>query len=305
MSEVSINQDDLPSTWALTSLGAVVNYGSTSKAEPNEIGDGDWVLELEDIEKDSSRLLQKMTFLQRQSKSTKNCFQAGDVLYGKLRPYLNKVLIADEPGYCTTEILPLKAGHIDKRYLFYWLKHPVFLKYVEAESHGMNMPRLGTETGRAAPFVLAPRNEQTRIANQLDTLLTRVQACNDRFDAIPALLKRFRQTVLRAATSGDLTVDWRRNNFGVDAASDFTEVRVGDPYSHAIRAPKLWKESSLGTTCDFIGGSQPPKSTFTYRNGDDFVRLIQIRDYKSDRHTTYIPKKLARIFHHSKSAVPP
>jgi type I restriction enzyme S subunit len=203
MSEASIKQDDLPTTWALTNLGSVVNYGSTSKAEPIEIADGDWVLELEDIEKDSSRLLQKTTFLQRQSKSTKNRFQAGDVLYGKLRPYLNKVLIADEPGYCTTEILPLKAGtHIDNRYLFYWLKHPISLKYVEAESHGMNTPRLGTETGKAAPFVLAPRNEQTRIANQLDTLLTRVQDCNDRFDAIPALLKRFRQTVLDAALNG-------------------------------------------------------------------------------------------------------
>jgi type I restriction enzyme, S subunit len=212
MNEASINQAELPFTWALTNLGAVVNYGRTSKAEPHEIADGDWVLELEDIEKDSSRLLQKMTFLQRQSKSTKNRFDAGDVLYGKLRPYLNKVLIAGEPGYCTTEILPLKAGsHIDNRYLFYWLKHPVFLKYVEAESHGMNMPRLGTETGKAAPFVLAPRSEQTRIANQLDTLLNRIQACNDRFDAIPALLKRFRQTVLTAASTGDLTRDWRES----------------------------------------------------------------------------------------------
>ena len=56
---------------------------------------------------------------------------------------------------------------------------------------------------------LPPRPEQTRIANQLDTLLTRVQACNDRFDAIPALLKRFRQTVLDAAVSGSLTHSWR------------------------------------------------------------------------------------------------
>ena len=122
------------------------------------------------------------------------------------------MLIADERGYCTTEILSLKASpHIDNRYLFYWLKHPAFLKYVEAESHGMNMPCLGTETGKTAPFVLAPRNEQTRIANQLDTLLTRAQACNDRFDAIPALLKRFRQTVLTAASSGGLTSDWRES----------------------------------------------------------------------------------------------
>ena len=47
-----------------------------------------------------------------------------------------------------------------------------------------------------------PKAEQTRIANQLDTLLTRIQSCNDRFEAIPALLKRFRQTILDAALSG-------------------------------------------------------------------------------------------------------
>jgi type I restriction enzyme S subunit len=206
MSEATLSPQDLPTSWAITTLGAVVDYGKTDKVEPSELAASDWVLELEDIEKDSSRLLQRVTFATRQSKSTKNRFQAGDVLYGKLRPYLNKVLIADGPGCCTTEILPLKARvHIDNRYLFYWLKHPAFLKYVEAESHGMNMPRLGTETGKAAPFVLAPRPEQTRIADQLGTLLARVQACNDRFDAIPVLLKRFRQTVLRAALTGTLT----------------------------------------------------------------------------------------------------
>lgn len=205
MSEASLNPDELPSTWALTNLGAVVNYGSTEKAEPSQISGEDWVLELEDIEKDSSKLLQRMTFAQRQSKSTKNRFQAGDILYGKLRPYLNKVLIADQPGYCTTEIVPIEAGaQLDNRYLYYWLKHPAFLKYVEAESHGMNMPRLGTDSAKAAPFVLAPRNEQTRIADQLDKLLDRIQSCNDRLDAIPALLKRFRQAVLAAATSGAL-----------------------------------------------------------------------------------------------------
>ena len=249
MSEVSIKQDDLPSTWALTNLGAVINYGSTNKAEPHEITDGDWILELEDIEKDSSRLLQKMTFLQRQSKSTKNRFQAGDVLYGKLRPYLNKVLIAGEPGYCTTEILPLKAGtHIDNRYLFYWLKHPVFLKYVEAESHGMNMPRLGTETGKAAPFVLAPRNEQTRITNQLDTLLTRVQACNDRFDAIPALLKRFRQTVLETACSGGFA----GGIAGSSSRESYLKVRLSEVAETRL-GKMLDKQKNSGTPTPYIG----------------------------------------------------
>jgi type I restriction enzyme S subunit len=80
------------------------------KAEPTEIPADAWILELEDIEKDTSKLLQSLTFAQRQSKSTKNRFSAGDVLYGKLRPYLNKVLIADRDGYCTTEILPLQLN---------------------------------------------------------------------------------------------------------------------------------------------------------------------------------------------------
>lgn len=230
MNEVKINREDLPVTWSLTNLGSVVNYGRTIKAEPDEISDTDWVLELEDIEKGSSRLLKRMTFLQRQSKSTKNRFKAGDVLYGKLRPYLNKVLIADEPGYSTTEIVPIEvASHIDNSYLFYWLKHPAFLKYVEAESHGMNMPRLGTETGRAAPFVLAPRNEQTRIANQLHTLLSRIQTCKDRFEAIPALLKQFRQVVLNAASTGALTEEWR--GIGDVAKANWKTVALKDVIS--------------------------------------------------------------------------
>ncbi|MFZ2220118.1 MAG: restriction endonuclease subunit S [Rhodoferax sp.] len=245
MSDAAIHPAQLPPSWALTTLGTVVSYGSTTKTEPAEMADSDWVLELEDIEKDSSRLLQKITFLQRQSKSAKNSFQAGDVLYGKLRPYLNKVLIADEPGYCTTEILPLEAGaYLDNRYLFYWLKHPAFLKYVEAESHGMNMPRLGTDAGKAAPFVLAPRNEQTRIADQLDTLLNRIQSCNDRFDAIPALLKRFRQTVLTAASSGDLTRDWRESKPPTaGAAAKEVKHRLGARRDgHAAKSKSKFKE---------------------------------------------------------------
>jgi len=201
---------ELPQTWATCRLGDVVDYGATRKAEPDAIPVDAWVLELEDIEKDTSKVLQRLTFAQRQSKSTKNRFAAGDVLYGKLRPYLNKVVRADQDGFCTTEIIPLAPSHsLDGDYLFYWLKHPVFLDYVTAVSHGLNMPRLGTEAGRDAPFVLAPINEQQRIADKLDAVLARVDACRERLDRVPAILKRFRQSVLTAATSGKLTEGWR------------------------------------------------------------------------------------------------
>ena len=207
---VTDSESELPSTWLSLKLGDVLAYGKTEKAEPEEIAPETWVLELEDVEKDTTKVLQHLTFAERQSKSTKNKFNAGDVLYGKLRPYLNKVTFADRPGVCTTEIVPIKPNEaVHGRYLFHWLRHPAFLTYVTEVSHGVNMPRLGTDAGRDAPFVLAPKAEQKRVADKLDTVLTRVDAVNTRLAHVAPLLKRFRQSVLAAATSGRLTEDWR------------------------------------------------------------------------------------------------
>lgn len=215
----------LPASWAPCILGDVVSYGSTQKAEPSEIPSDAWVLELEDIEKDTSRILQRVTFGQRKSKSTKNRFLAGDILYGKLRPYLNKVVRADADGYCTTEIIPLKPPHgIVAGYLFYWLKTPAFLDYVTSVSHGLNMPRLGTEAGIKAPFVVAPTDEQQRIADKLNAVLARVDACRERLDGVPDILKRFRQAVLAAATAGNLTGGWRGNDPTRADASTLADV---------------------------------------------------------------------------------
>ena len=207
----------IPNSWLALKLGDVVRYGRTEKAEPESIPDEAWILELEDVEKDTSRILQRHRFAERRSKSTKNRFSAGDVLYGKLRPYLNKVVLADADGYCTTEIIPIKGNEaVDARFIFRWLKHPAFLEYVSSVSHGINMPRLGTEAGNDAPFVLAPLAEQKRIADKLDRLLARADACRERLDRMPTILKRFRQSVLAAATSGKLTEDWRGSSRMVD-----------------------------------------------------------------------------------------
>ena len=201
--------NDLPASWIRCRLGDVVDYGSTQKVEPDAIPTDSWLLELEDLEKHTSKVLRRVSFAQRESRSTKNRFVAGDVLYGKLRPYLNKVVRADQDGYCSTEIVPLKpSADLDGGYLFFWLKSPAFLEYVTAVSHGINMPRLGTEAGGAAPFVLAPINEQKRIADKLDAVLVRVDACCERLDRVAEILKRFREAVLTAATSGELTRGW-------------------------------------------------------------------------------------------------
>ncbi|MBB1363115.1 restriction endonuclease subunit S [Shewanella sp. SR44-4] len=217
---------ELPKGWVNCSLGDVVDYGKTVKAVMGEINSETWILELEDIEKDSSKILQRVSFGERQPKSSKNAFTAGDVLYGKLRPYLNKMIVAPEDGICTSEIVPLSppVGLLDNRYLFYWLKGRIFGDYVNAVSYGVNMPRLGTKDGLIAPMVLAPLAEQKRIVEKLDEVLAQVDTIKARLDGIPAILKRFRQSVLASAVSGKLTEKWRASN-PTKCISQLTSIR--------------------------------------------------------------------------------
>ncbi|HHO8513878.1 restriction endonuclease subunit S [Klebsiella pneumoniae] len=205
-----MNGNEIPQQWVKTTLGHIVDYGRSAKKTLVDVNDNTWVLELEDIEKDSSKLLSKVKASDRKFKSTKNTFHQGDVLYGKLRPYLNKVIMADEDGVCTTEIIPINAEPFCiNRYIFFWLKNPIFLRYVREVSYGVNMPRLGTNDGKSAPFYLAPLAEQKIIADKLDDLLARVESIKTRLENIPEILKKFRQSVLSAAVSGKLTEEWR------------------------------------------------------------------------------------------------
>ncbi|PHR52374.1 MAG: hypothetical protein COA47_17905 [Robiginitomaculum sp.] len=64
--------------------------------------------------------------------------------------------------------------------------------------------------------------------------------------------------------------------------------------SEAGVIPVDWKALKLDDVCSFIGGAQPEKSTFSYKLKSGYIRLIQIRDYKSDKYIVYIPEKLAR-----------
>ncbi|MBN3947117.1 MAG: restriction endonuclease subunit S [Nostoc sp. NMS7] len=174
---LSISDDELlhsiPSNWIWTRLGEVVNYSGSKKVSPDEIHEDSWLLDLEDIEKDTSRILAKKTFADKDSKSTKAQFKAGDVLYGKLRPYLNKVVVADADGFCATEIVPLQPYEgVIPEYIKYVLKRPDFLNYVNSKTYGINLPRLGTEDGRRAIFPLPPTTEQKRIVEKCDRLLS-------------------------------------------------------------------------------------------------------------------------------------
>ena len=155
---------DLPESWCWCRLASLCDYGVCQSSSPEEISSEAWVLDLEDIEKDTGKLLQRVFKKQRITSSNKHIFNKGNVLYSKLRTYLNKVLVADMDGFCTSEIFPLDFGeNVLSDYARHVLMSKMFLDYTAQCGYGVKMPRLGTNDGRRALFPLPSFAEQQRI----------------------------------------------------------------------------------------------------------------------------------------------
>ena len=162
---------EIPNSWVWARLGAIVDFSKSQTISSSMLDMDSWILDLEDIEKDSGRLLQKKRMKDLLSKSDKHLFYKGNVLYSKLRPYLNKVIVADEDGACTTEILAFDFGHIYNKYAQAYLMSPFFVDYANSDSYGIKMPRLGSKKGNNALFPIPPLREQQRIVEKIEQLM--------------------------------------------------------------------------------------------------------------------------------------
>ena len=161
----------LPYNWVLTTIGSVCNYGDSDNVSVDGINSSDWVLELEDIEKDSGNIVAQKPKEERTIKGIRHRFVKGDVLYSKLRTYLNKVLVAPADGYCTTEIIPIKTYDcVIPEYLCAWLRSPFFLSYTAECCYGVKMPRLSTSDARKGIIPLPPTQEQRLIVQKLNEI---------------------------------------------------------------------------------------------------------------------------------------
>ncbi len=151
--------------------------------------------------------------------------------------------------------------------------------YLASESDGkkqlLELKRGATKVGLGLPDIrnlilpLAPLNEQRRIAAKLDTTLAAVEACRQRLDGVTAILKRFRQAVLAAATSGELTREWREE----------TGINSG------------WEDKELSSICLSIADGDhqaPPKAD----EGIPFITISAINDavLRVGKATRYVPE---------------
>jgi type I restriction enzyme S subunit len=101
------------------------------------------------------------------------------------------------------------SGCLLQSYLSAYLSSPAIQSLILDENYGVTRQALTKQQVLELEIPVPPLNEQRRIASKLDTTLAAVDACRQRLDGVEALLKRFRQAVLAAATSGELTREWR------------------------------------------------------------------------------------------------
>ena len=167
----------LPAGWVWTRLGELADYDAGGKVAPGEIPPEAWLLELEDIEPTTTRLLRVEYSGQRKPGSVKTRFVPGDVLYGKLRPYLKKVIVAEAPGYATTEIVAIRGlGALAPQFASLVFRSDSWNEYVSGIVKGSRMPRLGYREAVLGMVPTPPLAEQDRIVVRTNELMSAIDA---------------------------------------------------------------------------------------------------------------------------------
>lgn len=187
----------LPPNWQATELGNVVVL-STESASATSLPPETLYVGLEHIESNTTRLLGSGNA--GGLKSNVRLFRRGDVLYGTLRPYLNKVCVPDFDGVCSMEILVFTQSiSLHNRFLLYLLNSPSTVAFATGASRGTNLPRVNYGSLASMPIWLPPVPEQARIAAKLDGVLGRIYAAQERLASVIELVRHFRAAALAAA----------------------------------------------------------------------------------------------------------
>lgn len=195
------NLDYLPEIkkgWQLDRFKDVALQRTEKTDEKSELKD---YLELEDIAQGSGKILNKRDSLEVASKITK--FYKGDVLFGKLRPYLEKYLFVDFDGKCTGEILAFEPTRVDGKFLMYILASNWFISLCNSMSYGAKMPRVNWNTQLSKIYLPLPtESEQKEIVSHLDQLSEKTFRISSKLKTQIKTLKTYRESLIHECVTG-------------------------------------------------------------------------------------------------------
>ena len=263
---------ELPKGWVWTTVGEITNYGDSVNVQVEDIDNSDWVLELEDIEKDTAKIIQHLNKNERKINGTRHKFQKGQILYSKLRTYLNKVLVAPNDGFCTTEIMAFGSyGILSNNYICYVLRSLYFLDYTLQCGYGVKMPRLSTTDACNGLIPLPPLAEQERIVNEIQRLFSIIDIVENGKDGLQTAIQQAKNKILDLAIHGKLV----QQDPNDEPASELlkrinpkAEITCDTPQYGKL--PKGWCETTLG-------------NTIVIKSGD----AIKVRDNRIGKYPIY------------------
>ena len=149
-----------------------------------------WLLNLDMVEAQTGKILEKNMLDKDEIGNSTTSFSPDNVLYSKLRPYLNKVVLPDTCGYCTTELLPLlpQRDILNREYLCYLLRSKSFVDYINTKVAGAKMPRVTMDDFRNFPIPLPPLSLQQSFAAKVSAIEAQKQAITLSIKETEALL---------------------------------------------------------------------------------------------------------------------
>ncbi len=221
-----------PKSWKPYTLGEVAPAIQNPLPEPSRLV---WNLSLDEVESSTGRIIKKSFCKVADLGSSKCCFDTRHVLYSKLRPYLNKVVLPDDSGVGTSELIPMLPNpkELDREFLAFYLLSPLFLSFANANTRGANLPRIAMQAlwkhGFHAPVI----DEQRRIVGRIRECLERVEEIEnlrrlqfvDKQHLIDALLSGLLNNEWPEQSLSEITVDIRNGWSGKKSESS-PEVSV-------------------------------------------------------------------------------
>jgi type I restriction enzyme, S subunit len=269
---------EIPETWEWVRLGDISSYAQTKKKiSPNDIRDDMWSLDLEDVEKNTGAILNKVCVSERKISGDKVIFEKGNILYSKLRPYLLKILVAPDDGICTSELVPFDTyGEIYNRYVMWVLKAPHVNFAVNAVSYGVKMPRVGTETMVNLLVPLPPLEEQHRIVTKIEEIIPYIDQYDKAYTKLEIFNKKFpedmKKSILQMAMQGKL-VEQRPEEGNADEL--YEKIVAGR--AQLIKDGKIKKEKPLPEITE-------DEIPFEIPSSWKWVRFSEVMDVRDGTH---------------------
>ena len=253
-------------------------------------------IELDSIEQNTGRLLN--TYISDQFTSQKNKFSKGNVLYSKLRPYLNKYYYSQINGVCSSEIWVLNTLNkkiLSNKYLYYFIQTNRFSS-VANKSAGSKMPRADWKLIKNIRLYKGSIEEQEKIGDFFSKLDRQIELEEEKLELLEQqkrgyMQKIFSQELRFKEESGDDYAAWKETTIKEIAeiktgSKDTKDAREDGNYNFYVRSPIIHKINSYsydGEAILTVGDGVGVGKVFHYVNGkfDYHQRVYKISDFKN------------------------